>query len=113
MTISKWNQVRDVIRKSITANMSQYPARYRFDAKLRLDRYDFDNQLYRFADRNPVKHINAITIWDFAGPVCGKLHAKYLPLNYRAKVDPPMNVPGLALSPKDAESAAELHGCQR
>jgi hypothetical protein len=100
----KWNQIRTLIRRSITQDLPKYPTRFYFKARFKLDRYDFADELYRFSRRTQINALNVIELWEFTGPVCGDVYAFYLPLVYKAKLDPAVTIPGLRIDPKSAEA---------
>jgi hypothetical protein len=100
----KWNKVRGLIRDSVRANISTFPISYHYDAKLKLDRYDFNEKVFSFSDETSVHNINAFTILHRDESKCGKARIHYLPLYYRTVLDSPVTVPGLPLSEPDARA---------
>jgi hypothetical protein len=99
----KWNHARDVMRQSIHKNMQQYTTRFSYDARFKLDRYDFQNKMYRFNQRTLLNNIRQIVVMDFSGSVCSDVMLRYFPKKYAMKLDPPLTIPGVTLAPKEAE----------
>lgn len=100
----KWNQVRDSIRQSIEINLSKFPASYVYEDKLMLDRYDFQQQMFHFSDKNPLQKVNAFFLFRTNGHTCGDLVINYLPRAFRAILDESVSLPGLPLTQRSADA---------
>jgi hypothetical protein len=100
----KWNQVRDAIRQSVQQNLPAFPTHYRYETTFELDRYDFQQQLFRFAAKTTVKNVNAFVLLDIAGQTCNNYDLKYMPQNFRGILDAPLYIEGLSLSEPDAQA---------
>lgn len=99
----KWNKVRVALSEDATENASKYPIAYRFDTRLQLDRYDFQDKIYRFSSKATLDNINTAVFYEVTGPACGKADIKYLPRIFRVVFDSSVNILGLPLLPNDAE----------
>lgn len=99
----KWNKVRVALSADAEQNVSKFPVSYRFDTKLQLDRYDFQDKIYRFSPKATLNDINTAVFYEVTGPACGKADIKYLPRIFRVVFDSSVNVLGLPLSPENAE----------
>lgn len=104
----KWNQVRQAVRQSVAQNLATFPAGYTYEVKLQLDRYDFDNQLYRFTDKSAIRNVNAFMIYSVEGIPCGSTDVKALPRMYRAVVASPIYLEGIPLPEKDAKTLLKM-----
>jgi len=99
----KWNQVRQAILKSVKNGVALFPTSYYFDTTVKLDRYDFENKIFLFAKSTSLNNINAFSLYSVKGDVCGSSAIKYVPKEYKAVLDAPVVLNGLALSEKDAK----------
>ncbi|MDX2027833.1 MAG: DUF4852 domain-containing protein [Alphaproteobacteria bacterium] len=105
----KWNnEVRVALRNSIRKEKNNYPILYLAHTQLQLDRYDFNENLFRFTPETAIRSINLLLLYELQKPVCGKTAAQYIPLNYKAVLDEPVFVPGLPFEQKDAEMLLKL-----
>ena len=100
----RWNQVRDSMRESVQLNISKFPMSYAYEDKLALDRYDFQQQMYRFSDRNPLQKVNAFFLFRTNGHVCSDQIVHYLPKAFRAVLDESVTLPGLPLTQRSADA---------
>jgi hypothetical protein len=99
----KWDKVRSAIRESIQMNVSTFPTGYSYETRLQLDRYNFEDKLFRFTDKTSVKNVNAFGLYNSAESNCPDVSLKYILKTYRAVLDTPVSIAGLPLEPKDAE----------
>ncbi len=100
----RWNQIRDQMRDSVKINLTKFPASYVYEDKLALDHYDFDQQMYRFSDKNPLQKVNAFFLYRSNGLTCGDMRINYLPKAFRAILDESVSLPGLPLTQKSADA---------
>lgn len=107
----KWNQIRKSARQSAEMNETKYPVFYHFDTELQLDRYDFDNKMYRLTDKSTIRNVNLFRIYSVTGSPCGEMPSQYMPKNFQASSDTVLNLSGLPLAPADAQ--ALLHQMQQ
>ena len=99
----EWNHARKAIRDDIRQNGNTYPNAFYYITTLELDRYDFQKNLFTLARRNPIDHVNALTILTADDQPCGSMHVKFLPKAFRAAFLGPITIPGLPLAPAVAE----------
>lgn len=100
----RWNQVRDQMRESIQMNMMKFPGSYTYQDKIALDRYDFQQQMYLFSDKNPLQKVNAFFLYRTNGLTCGDIRINYLPKAFRAVLDESVTLPGLPLTQRSADA---------
>ncbi|MDP9126641.1 MAG: DUF4852 domain-containing protein [Pseudomonadota bacterium] len=100
----KWNQVRKSLRESISMNTQTFPVYYRFDSEVLLDRYDFQNKVYRFQEKSVIRNVNLFRIYDVQGSPCGDPASQYMPRSFQAASDTTVNLNGLPLAPADAQA---------
>jgi len=100
----RWNQVRGMIRESIGVNVGSFPTGIKYDTKLQLDRYDFDQKLYRLTERSTVHNVNSFILFQTEKKTCAGYPVKHMPIYFRAVLDVPVTVPGLPLAEKDADA---------
>ena len=100
----KWNEVRAAVRKSIQSPGADFPSAYGYLTKLQLDRYDFTTKIFRFTDASAVHNVNAFLLYETEGAECGKAKPKNLPRAFRAVLDKPVSIPGLAMPPEQAKA---------
>lgn len=100
----KWNEIRKKMRASADLNRGTYPLHYYYVAGLKLDRYDFQKQLYRFTESSTVNNVNLFTLYHMVEQPCHDEDIKYIPKDFQALADTPLSLSGLPLSPADAEA---------
>jgi hypothetical protein len=100
----KWNQVRVSMRESVQLNLSKFPGSYVYEDKLALDHYDFQDQMYRFSDKNPLQKVNAFFLYHASGLTCNDTRINYVPRAFRAILDESVTLPGLPLTQRSADA---------
>ena len=100
----KWNEIRKKIRKSTDMEMLKYPAHYYYYTVLQLDRYDFENKVYRFTDTTAIHDVNVFMLYQSTTPMCLDKAPHYIPRAFQAVSDTTFNLLGLPLAPADAQS---------
>lgn len=101
----KWRAVRDAMRDSINMNIAtKFPANYVYEDKLALDKYDFQQQMFRFNEKNPLQRVNAFFLFRSDGRTCNDLRVNYLPRAFRAVLDESVTLPGLPLTQRSADA---------
>ena len=99
----KWKRVREAVVQSVQNNLPTYPTKYRYDAMLQLDRYDFKNQTFRFTEKSAIHHVNAFGLYMVEGTGCGVADVKSLPRSFRAILPAPLTLDGLQMSETDGK----------
>jgi hypothetical protein len=101
----KWNQVRVAIRDSIKMNVATFPTSYTYKAELQLDRYDFQNKVFRLTPKTSIHNVNTLWIYQVDGRSCGgSVDVRLLPKSFRAVLDAPIFFDGIPLVQQDAEA---------
>lgn len=100
----KWNKVRAAIRESIGQNLSTFPTSYAYQTELQLDRYDFQDKLFRLTAKTTLHNVNTFRIYKVEGESCDNVKTKLIPTAFRAVLDTPVFFDGLPLSQPDAEA---------
>lgn len=102
----KWNHVRAAIRESIRMNIGTFPTVFSYVTKLQLDRYDFQERLFRFTEKTTIHNVNSLSFEKENNSTysCGSHTVKYIPISYRAVFDVPFTIPGLPMSEDDAKA---------
>ncbi len=101
----KWQKVRTALRASIKQNIATYPVFYRHDIPLRLDRYDFQQKIFRFTEKSSISNVNSVLLYSVSGLACGKAEIRYLPHIFRLVLNEPLYLSGL---PMDEQQAKHL-----
>lgn len=100
----KWNEARTAIRESVRMNVATFPASYSYTTQLQLDRYDFQNKIFRLTEKTSLKNVNTFRIYKVDGAPCDGMVTKYIPTTFRAVLDVPIFFGGIPLAPNDAEA---------
>ena len=100
----KWNRIRQAMRQSIKQNVATYPTGFAYEAELQLDRYDFQEKLYKFRERATVKNVNAFVLFSTEGRTCADQKVNVLPTAFRAILNEPIYFTGLPLTEEDAKA---------
>jgi hypothetical protein len=100
----KWNNVRDSIRQSVQMNLSNFPANFAYQDKVALGEYDFQNQIFRMSDHNPLQKVNAFFLFRTDEATCKDTQLHYVPPAFRAILDESVTLPGLPLTPRVADA---------
>jgi hypothetical protein len=100
----KWNTIRTAIRDSVAQNKNAFPLAYRYDAQLQLDRYDFEDKLFRFTDKTAIRNVNTLGLYRTETGVCPDVPTKHLPMIYRAVIEAPLSLAGLPLDQNAAQA---------
>ncbi len=103
----KWHDVKKALRDSVRMNMPSYPTNYRYDAAIRLGRYDFKNKIYGFSEENTLRGINSFVLYEVEGQPCDVGEVGYVPRAFRAMLSAPIALDGLPLSEKDAQALSQ------
>jgi hypothetical protein len=104
----QWNKVRTLIRQSVKQNVATYPTSYSYETKLQLDRYDFQNKLFRFTKKSTLRGVNTFLLYNAVPIQCKGVMITIIPRAFRVVLDTPFTVEGLPLSQKDAEGLLQL-----
>jgi hypothetical protein len=100
----KWNKVRQAVRESVKNNVATFPMSFHYDVKLQLDHYDFDQKIFRFAEKSRMLNINTFTLLDVQGNDCGTTDVKLMPRVFRAVLAAPLYLDGLPLGENDGQA---------
>lgn len=100
----KWNKVRTALRDDIRQKITTFPTSYSYRAELQLDRYDFQEKLFRLTAKTTLQNINALSIYKVVGNPCEGVSIKLLPSAFRVVLDMPLFFEGIPLGQKDAEA---------
>ena len=91
-----WQRARAALRDSVRQKIAAFPVGYRYDTKLKLDRYDFQNNFYPLSGDNV--RVNVFTISAHGEDVCLEKGQMAIPEDYRFVLDKPVQLQGLPLS---------------
>jgi hypothetical protein len=99
----KWQRIRTALRQKIRQEVENYPVAYRFDTKLQLGHYDFNESLYRFTPRTQIQNVSTFSVLGGTRVNCSGKSLKHMPRYFTFILDKPASVDGLPLGQKDAE----------
>lgn len=100
----KWHKIRtDVFNKTLQERDS-YSLAFSYVTPVRLGRYDFENQLYKFDDKTAMHNVNAVLMGLKEEAACGTVRTVLMPRAFRAYLTPVIEVTGVALPPDAAEA---------
>lgn len=100
----QWNRVRKTIRESVRQNVATFPTSYSYTTQLQLDRYDFNEKLFRFTQKTTIHNVNALNFYKIEGASCDGVSVKLVPTSFRAVLDVPIFVEGIPIGASDAEN---------
>lgn len=105
----KWNKVRGAMRESVRLNAGTFPTAFSHVAKIQLDRFDFNNRLFRFTEKSAVRNVNSISFEKENNVIltCAGHAVKFIPISYRAVLDAPLTIEGLPMPEADAAALLE------
>ncbi|MEJ0062826.1 MAG: DUF4852 domain-containing protein [Alphaproteobacteria bacterium] len=100
----KWHKIRDGLRAKIKEELVTYPTNFYAKGLISLDRYDFNNKIFRLAlGQGGIRGVNSFLLVEAPRTVCGTT-IKMLPMNYEAVVDAQINIPGFVMDEADASA---------
>lgn len=100
----RWNKARAAIRESIRMNDATFPTSYVYQTELQLDRYDFQEKLFRFTSKTTIRNVNTFRIYKVEGQPCEGANIKLVPSTFRVVIETPLYFEGIPLGEKDAEA---------
>lgn len=103
----KWNTVRKAFLQSIKDNISIFPTRYRYVTARQLERYNFQNHVFKFTDKSIISNVNSFVIYSVSGHPCEPGRVNLLPRTFRAVIPEPIYMDGLPLGETEAKTLIE------
>ncbi|MBV8061265.1 MAG: DUF4852 domain-containing protein [Alphaproteobacteria bacterium] len=100
----KWQKIRTDIFNKAMQERDAYPLSFSYVMPVRLGRYDFDKQLYRFDDKTAMHNVNAILMSLKEEAACGTMRTVLMPRAFRAYLTPVIDAEGVVLAQGDAEA---------
>lgn len=98
----KWHEVQEATRKAIRQNVEVYPTAFDYDSPMQLDRYDFENKIFRFnAGGNRSINTFRINMPDY--DMCGKSRLKTISYNVSFVLDRSIQFLGIPLDEAQAK----------
>lgn len=102
----KWQKIRAGLREKIKSEVITYPTSFFINGFVSLDRYDFDNKLFKLGGADRISSVNALPLTSMPGNVCGQ-SLKALPKRFVAVLDKQVHVPGFVMDEADANALLE------
>lgn len=99
----KWHEIQRLLRQKLLDGVATYPLGYYVDMTLQLDRYDFDEKVYRFTELTMPKNANVFSIHDKSAG-CGNREIRIWPRSFPLVIDRPVTMVGLPLFEGDAKT---------
>ncbi len=105
----RWAEFQNAVRKSIRQEIETYPTAIAYKAILKLDRYDFDEKIFRFTSTSSPNNANTLTFNGKIDAACENEGNKrnILPTMFRFVLDQPINLPGIPLGVDDGKALLE------
>lgn len=102
----KWQEFRQAMRKKIDQEVKTFPTGYRYNTIVNLDRYDFEEKLYRFTNQTKIDGVVSflVTAKDDKENACEEIEDIKLPRNYRIIIDNPIYLSGLPFGEAEAKA---------
>jgi len=102
-----WEKVRGKLREKIRNEVVYYPTGYRFDKRLQLDRYDFENKIFPFSNMEHQNKVNTFTMDTERQDFCQETDLKGFPISYKLVLDKFVVLDGLRISEEEGKALAE------
>lgn len=103
----KWQRIRGGLRQTIQKQMPVNPTAFYATGTLHLDRYDFEQKMYRLGRENGIRGVNTFVIAELSNGSCKDKPLRVFPSIYRAVLETPVTIPGLYMSETDAKALLE------
>ena len=99
----KWHKIRDGLRNKIRDEAITYPTYYTLQGYVSLDRYDFNNKMFKLKDSAQLMGVNSFAMAKSNALFCdAKL--KIVPMDIHAVIESRINIPGFIMSEADASA---------
>lgn len=99
----RWQKIRAGLRSKIRDEVVTYPTNYYVSGYMHLDRYDFENKLFKLSSDEVRSGFNSFTLGDSYDSICGS-KLKILPPTYFAVLESQIHVPGFVMDEADADA---------
>jgi hypothetical protein len=99
----RWQKIRAGLRAKIRDDVVTYPTSYYVYGTVHLDRYDFDNKLFKLSNENRISGVNSFKLGSSYDRSCDAT-IKMLPHNYIAVLESQLNLPGFIMDEADANA---------
>lgn len=99
----RWQKIRAGLRAKIRDEVVTYPTSYYVSGLVHLDRYDFDNKLFKLSVENRVSGVNSFLLGSSNDHPCDST-VKMLPRTYKAVLETQLNLPGFIMDESDANA---------
>ncbi len=92
-------QIRKAVLETITLNRAGWPDAFMFVTPMKLDQYDFNQQIFAFRDEVRLKNVNSFKLMEGSRDVCmAGQTAPRVPTNASVRIDQPVTLPGIPLN---------------
>lgn len=100
----KWQKFREAMRQKLDQDVKTFPTGYRYDTKLHLDRYSFEDRLYRFSNKSMADGFGSflLRVKYNADPTCAAALKVMFPFAYRIVLARPLYLAGLPFTESEA-----------
>ncbi len=99
----KWQKIRAGLRAKIKDEIVTYPSAFYVYGLVNLDRYDFDNKIFRLDNQGKFSAVNALNLGRIDAKTCDAM-LKVIPVTYTAALDSQVRLPGFTMDEADADA---------